>query len=108
MSIGAISASIPANSGATSQVNTKTKATATTAAAPVTNTTPSTATTALEEATETSADTVKEAAHGDRVAQRLIAKQHLASASNAPAETRVKGSVNGSGQVTGEVINVKA
>ncbi|MGH8449374.1 hypothetical protein [Pseudomonas sp.] len=55
---------------------------------------------ALKEATETAAQTAQEAGHGDRQAQRLVEKhQHHA----APAAV-----VNGSGQMTGEIINTKA
>jgi hypothetical protein len=106
MSIGAISASIHASPNVANQAASKTKAAA---ASPTTTTTGNTVSVnaaALKEATETSAETAKEAGHGDRVAQRLIAKQHLASA--AAAQTPAKGSVNGSGQITGEIINTKA
>ncbi|MEA9975714.1 MULTISPECIES: hypothetical protein [unclassified Pseudomonas] len=109
MSIGAISASISVNGGVTSPVTDKTKATAvTTTGTSATSTTVSVAAAALKEATETSAETAKEAGLGDRVAQRLIDKQHLASASNSPVQTPAKGTVNGSGQITGETINTKA
>ncbi|MDY7560118.1 hypothetical protein QN382_07090 [Pseudomonas sp. 10B1] len=108
MSIGAISASISVNGGVTSPVTDKTKATAVTTGTSATSTTVSVAAAALKEATETSAETAKEAGLGDRVAQRLIDKQHLASASNSPVQTPAKGTVNGSGQITGETINTKA
>ncbi|MEB0042071.1 MULTISPECIES: hypothetical protein [unclassified Pseudomonas] len=108
MSIGAISASISVRGGATSPVTDKTKTPASTSATPSTSSVVSVAAAALKEATETSAETAKEAGHGDRVAQRLIAKQHEASVSNSPAQTPAKGTVNGSGQITGETINTKA
>jgi len=58
---------------------------------------------ALKEATETAAQTAQEAGHGDRQAQRLVQKhQHQ----SAPAPTAAV--VNGSGQITGEIINTKA
>jgi len=49
----------------------------------------SAATAALKEATETSAQTAKEAAHGDRVAQRLLAKE----SATVPARSTTPGSI---------------
>jgi hypothetical protein len=49
----------------------------------------SAATAALKEATETSAQTAKEAAHGDRVAQRLLAKE----SATVPARSTAPGSI---------------
>jgi hypothetical protein len=103
MSIGAVSLSTPAtiSRANSAQSQPQAKATPTT---PTTSTASNVAA-ALKEATETAAQTAKEAGHGDRQAQRLIQKQqHQPETSAAPK----LGVVNGSGQITGQIINTKA
>ncbi|NBF04001.1 hypothetical protein GV819_17075 [Pseudomonas sp. Fl5BN2] len=101
MSIGAVSASNPVtiNGQGSAQNPPTTKATQ------ATSTATSNVEAALKEATETAAQTAQEAGHGDRQAQRLIQKHHHQTASTAAPASGV---VNGSGQITGEIINTKA
>ncbi|WP_248749794.1 hypothetical protein [Pseudomonas sp. MWU15-20650] len=93
---------------ATAKGDQATNATASTPApsSPSTSATPSAASAvaaALKEATETAAQTAQEAGHGDRQAQRLV-QQHQHHSTVAPTAAVV----NGSGQITGELINTKA
>jgi len=70
----------------------------------ITNTTKA----AAQEAAETKVQTVQEASHGDRQAQRLVAKR--AAASHAEPKTAVPDAptVNSQGQHVGKIVNTAA
>ncbi len=108
MSIGAVSSNaIPVNIAG----QTKPKDPAATATSPSATASPATATVkaALQEATETAAETAKEAGHGDRQAQKLIAKHaHHSATQVSTSASKPAPVVNANGQITGGIINTKA
>ncbi|WP_397452311.1 hypothetical protein [Pseudomonas sp. NA-150] len=104
MSIDAISTTSPATLAPTTKVAVDLRGQS--ASTPA-STTASTVAAALKEATETAAETAKEAGHGDRQAQKLLQKQQHPVAQN-QAAVKPASVVNGTGQITGEIINTKA
>lgn len=113
MSIGAVSSNaVPVNiAGQTKPKDpaataTSSSATATATASPATT---NTVKAALQEATETAAETTREADHGDRQAQKLIAKHgHHSATQVSTSASKPAPVVNANGQITGGIINTKA
>ncbi len=103
MSIGAVSASNPVTINGLTSAHSQPQAQA--SQAKTNATAASNVAAALKEATETAAQTAQEAGHGDRQAQRLMQKQHHQPATTAAPAS---GTVNGHGQMIGEIINTKA
>lgn len=111
MSISAVSSSaVPVNVATQVKAKTPAEIAASQSSTAATTTTASTVKAALQEATETAAETAKEAGHGDRQAQKLVAKHahHAEPQQSTAAASKAAPVVNASGQITGEIINTKA